>query len=213
MDKERPAGVRSGRKVNQTMELGKQIRKYRTERAWSQDTLSEKVYVSRQTISNWENDKSYPDVKSLVLLSEAFGVTLDQLIKGDVETMREQISHEDKTRFERLSRIFAVLFAAAVLTPIPLVHFLSCAGLVIWLALYGLGMYAAILVEKEKKKWDIQTYREIVAFTEGKTLDEIEKAREEGKRPYQKLLLTVAACAVALVVSAAFVYLLGLVGR
>lgn len=63
------------------MELGKQIRKYRNEQSLSQDGLAEKVYVSRQTISNWENSKSYPDVNSLVLLSEVFGVSLDQLIK------------------------------------------------------------------------------------------------------------------------------------
>lgn len=54
------------------MELGKQIRKYRKEQSLSQDELAEKVYVSRQTISNWENDKSYPDVNSLILLSEVF---------------------------------------------------------------------------------------------------------------------------------------------
>ena len=48
------------------MELGTQIRKYRNERTLSQEALAEKVYVSRQTVSNWENDKSYPDVNSLV---------------------------------------------------------------------------------------------------------------------------------------------------
>lgn len=73
------------------MELGKQIKKYRNERSLSQDALAEKIYVSRQTISNWENDKSYPDVNSLVLLSEAFNVSLDQLIKGDVAMMKKQI--------------------------------------------------------------------------------------------------------------------------
>lgn len=195
------------------MELGKQIKKYRAERGWSQDALSEKIYVSRQTISNWENDKSYPDVKSLVLLSEVFDVTLDQLIKGDIEMMKQQINQKDKSRFERLSRLLAVLFAASVLTPIPLAHFLSYIGIGIWLVLYGASMYVAVLVEREKKKWDIQTYREIVAFSEGKTLDEIEKAREEGKRPYQKLLLAVAAGAVTLLAAVGFAYLLGMFGR
>ena len=42
------------------MELGKQIRRYRNERSFSQETLAEKVYVSRQTISNWENGKAIP---------------------------------------------------------------------------------------------------------------------------------------------------------
>lgn len=154
------------------MELGKRIQKYRKERALSQDALAEKVFVSRQTISNWENDKSYPDVKSLVLLSEVFQVSLDQLIKGDVEMLREQINQADKAKFEHLSRIFAGMFMATVLTPIPLAHFLSWAGIGIWIVIFAVAMYLAILVEKEKKKFDIQTYREILAFTEGKSLDE-----------------------------------------
>ena len=58
------------------MELGSQIKKYRNELALSQDALAEKVYVSRQTISNWENGKSYPDVNSLILLSEVFQTLL-----------------------------------------------------------------------------------------------------------------------------------------
>ena len=49
-------------------------------------------------------------------------------------------------------------------------------------------MYWALKVEKLKKKNDIQTYKEIVAFTEGKKLDELHKAVEVGKRPYQNIL-------------------------
>ena len=54
------------------MELGKQIKEYRMEANLSQEELADKVYVSRQTISNWENDKNYPDINSLVLMSEVF---------------------------------------------------------------------------------------------------------------------------------------------
>ena len=71
------------------MELGKQIKKHRQEVQLSQEKLADRVYVSRQTISNWENDKSYPDVNSLVLLSEIFQISLDNLIKGDIEVMQD----------------------------------------------------------------------------------------------------------------------------
>ena len=54
------------------MEIGKQIKKYRTEMKLSQEELAEKIFVSRQTISNWENNKNYPDVKRLLLLSSLF---------------------------------------------------------------------------------------------------------------------------------------------
>ena len=194
------------------MELGTQIRKYRNERTLSQEALAEQVFVSRQTVSNWENDKSYPDVKSLMLLSEVFEVSLDQLIKGDVEIMKEQIEQIDQTdqkRFGRLSNIFTILFLAVLITPVPLVHFLSYAGLAIWIVILGAGSYAAMLVEREKKRFDMQTYREIIAFTEGKSLSEIEKAREEGKRPYQKVLLAVASGVAGVIVTMFFLWLLG----
>ena len=73
------------------MELSKQIKKYRTEANLSQEELADKIYVSRQTISNWENEKNYPDIKSLVLMSEVFQVSLDNLIKGDLERMKKEI--------------------------------------------------------------------------------------------------------------------------
>lgn len=193
------------------MELGERIKKYRNEKALSQDALSEKIYVSRQTISNWENGKSYPDVNNLVLLSEVFDVSLDQLIKGDVEIMKEEIeiSKEDQKKFEQLSNVFAVLFFVAMITPIPLAHYLSNWGIAIWLVILAAALYLAIRVEKEKKKLDIQSYREIVAFTDGRTLDEIEKAREEAKRPYQKILLALASAVITLCVCLLLARILG----
>ena len=190
------------------MELGNQIKRYRNEGNLSQEALAEKVYVSRQTVSNWENDKSYPDVKSLLLLSEVSHTSLDTLIKGDVEIMKQQVKQEDKKEFEKLSAVFAVLFLTAMITPIPLAHFFGFVGIGIWVLLLAAAMYVAILVEKKKRKFDIQTYREILAFTEGKGLDEIARAKEEGKRPYQKILLAMAAGVVALLIAIAFAVIL-----
>lgn len=190
------------------MELGKQIRKYRKEQSLSQDELAEKVYVSRQTISNWENDKSYPDVNSLILLSEVFHTSIDNLIKGDVEVMKEQVKNEDRKEFEKISRIFSVLFLAMMITPIPLIHYLKYAGIAIWALLAVITLYFSFIVEKKKKQFDIQTYREIIAFMEGEKLDEIAKAREEGKTPYQKILLSVGAAVVTLVLAIIFTILL-----
>lgn len=183
------------------MELGKQIKKYRGELGLSQEVLAEKVYVSRQTISNWENDKNYPDINSLLRLSEVFQVSIDILIKGDMETMKEQIKEEDRHQFEVDSNIFTVLFFAALLTPVPLTHYLGKAGIGIWAVLAGAAFWYAGKVEKHKKAFDIQTYKEIIAFTEGRGLDEITKAREEGKRPYQKFFLALLSAFITLVIS------------
>lgn len=189
------------------MELGKQIKKYRNEFSLSQDALAEKIYVSRQTISNWENEKSYPDVNSLVLLSEVFGTSVDNLIKGDVELMKEQVKKKDRIEFERLGQVFGIMFLLAVISPIPLAHFLGYFGIGLWVVLMTVTFYFAILVERKKKQFDIQTYREIIAFTEGRGLDEISKAREEGKRPYQKVLLAFGAGIIALIAALGFAML------
>lgn len=185
------------------MEIGKQIKKYRTEANLSQEELADKIFVSRQTISNWENDKNYPDIKSLVLMSEVFRVSLDNLIKGDLERMKKEIDTQEYAKFQKDSTIFTILFIALLIVPVPFVMLWKWFGMALYLCLFGIGRYFAVRIEKYKKKYDIQTYKEIVAFIDGKSLDEIEKAREKGKRPYQKAFL--AAGSAVLVVLIAFI--------
>ena len=174
----------------------------------SQEKLAEKIYVTRQTISNWENDKSYPDIHSLLLLSSTFHTSLDQLIKGDVMTMKEEINQETLKKFNRDSRIFTVLLILTVIVAVPLIAFLGNYGFIAFGILFIITMYYALRVEKFKKENDIRTYKEIVAFTEGKRLDEIEKAQEKGKRPYQQLFLALLSAIIGFVVSMFFVWLL-----
>ena len=182
------------------MNLGSQIKRYRNELHLSQEELAEKIFVSRQSVSNWENDKTYPDIKSLLLLSELFSVSLDTLIKGDLEIMKKEIDAQELAVFQKDSIIFSILFAVMVIATAPLILLLEWLGIVLFAILFGITMYYALRVEKHKKKYDIQTYREITAFMEGKTLDELEKAREAGKRPYQKVLLVIASAVLGLIV-------------
>ena len=111
-----------------------------------------------------QNDKSYPDINSLVLLSQVLDVTIDQLIKEDIEMMEEQINQDDIRKFGYLSNIFAVMMLITIITPIPLVHYLSYLGLGIWLLIFAATFYISILAEKEKKRLNIQTYKEILSF-------------------------------------------------
>jgi len=182
------------------MEIGKQIRKFRTERKLSQDELADQVFVTRQTISNWENDRNYPDIRSLVLLSNVFGVSLDILVKGDLEQMKDEIRTEDIRKFRRDSRIYTIFLVGMILLPMPLLRYLKELGIVIWLLWSGVGMWWAWRIEKYKKAHDIHTYKEIVAFMEGKRLDELEKNQEIGKRPYQIAALVVLTGMVGLMV-------------
>ena len=191
------------------MELGNQIKKYRMDFNWSQDELADKVFVTRQTVSNWENDKNYPDIKSLLLLSSVFGISLDTLVKGDLEEMKEQVKEADIKQLNHDSAIYAVLLLAAIILPIPLAHFLGFVGIGIWAVLMVVTLYYAIRIEKQKKKFDIQTYKEIIAFSEGKRLDEMEKNREIGKRPYQTVLLAIGSGVVTAAIAALMIWWLG----
>lgn len=191
------------------MEIGKQIKKYRTENKFSQEELSEKIFVSRQTISNWENNKNYPDVKSLLLLSSLFNVSLDTLIKGDLEEMKEQIKKEDIDQFKRDSNIFTILFILTMTSVVPLMKFIGKKyGFIIWSIIFIASMYYSMKVEKHKKNNNIQTYREIVTFMDGKNLDEVQKHQEYGKRPYQKCALVIGFALLTLVITIVMAYIL-----
>ncbi len=184
------------------MEISTQIKKYRNAMELSQEDLAEKIYVTRQTISNWENEKSYPDIHSLLLLSSLFNVSLDQLIKGDVEIMKKEINKAEVAEFNWFSKIFSVLFIISIIVFVPLLVFLRIYGAVIWAILYLITLGFGVKVEKLKKKNDLHTYKEIVAFSEGKYLDEIQEQREIGKRPYQAILKPLMGAAVGIIIVA-----------
>ena len=182
------------------MELGKQIKMHRQEAELSQEELANRVYVSRQTILNWENDKSYPDVNSLVLLSEIFQISLDKLIKGDIGVMKEVIQKEEIEKMKRYGRIYTIMLIVTVVSAVPLFMWLGVWAFIPWGIIWAISMYFALKIEKVKKDNDVQSYKEIVAFSEGKLLDDIQKQREIGKRPYQKILLVIGSMLITLAV-------------
>ncbi len=178
------------------MEIGKQIKRYRNENNFSQEELAEKVYVSRQTISNWENDKNYPDIKSLLLLSSVFEVSLDTLVKGDLEDMREKIKTsevkpEDYEKFRKDTKVFYLLTIYTLFFTFPILISFENFGEIIAIGMWALTFYYSIRVEKMKKTFDIKTYKEILAFYEGVTLCEVDKLKEEGKSKYQKFIIVI----------------------
>ena len=182
------------------MEIGNQIRKYRTSLNLSQDELADRIYVTRQTISNWENNRNYPDIRSLVLLSNVFGVSLDILVKGDLKQMKDEIKKEDIRRFQRDSHIYTVFLVGLMVLPMPLMRYLKELGIVIWLLWCGVSIWWSWRIEKYMKTQDIHTYKEIVAFMNGKRLDELEKNQEIGKRPYQRGMIVLMTVAIAVIV-------------
>lgn len=182
------------------MELGTRIREHRDALGLNQDELAEKMFVSRQTISNWENDKTYPDVQSLLLLSNLFGVSLDQLVKGDIVLMKEIVNEQEIKKLDHYGKILTAHFAIMIImiiSAVPLAEWIGFYALIPFCLIWVVTMYWALKVEKIKKENDIQTYKEIVAFSNGQKLDEINKQREIGKRPYQKIMFALASAVIA----------------
>ena len=71
------------------MQLGQMIAKIRKEQGMTQETFAKKFDVTRQTVSNWENEKSYPDLHTLIKISDEFNLSLDVLLKGDTTMVKD----------------------------------------------------------------------------------------------------------------------------
>ncbi len=136
------------------------------------------------------------------MLSELFEISVDELIKGDVTAMKKEISEQERAEFQRYGTYFTSLYVMTLVLPMLLSKLLGWIGWGIWAVIVAAAFYYGFRVDRHKKKHDIQTYKEILAFTEGKTLSEIEQAREYGKRPYQKILFIAGSALLTFVVTA-----------
>ena len=95
------------------MNIGSKIKKSRTEAKITQEQAAEALGTSRQTISNWENEKSYPDIASVLKMSDLYGVSLDFLLKGEVP-MKDYLDYiEESTNVvkskDKLSKLILIL--------------------------------------------------------------------------------------------------------
>ena len=100
------------------MEIGKKLKNARMKSGFTQENVAEKINVSRQTISNWENEKSYPDIINVIELSNLYSISLDDLLKGD----REMMEHlEECTNVVRSTRKLIGAIILNVITVILLI--------------------------------------------------------------------------------------------
>lgn len=160
------------------MELSKQIKKYRTEQKLSQEELAEKIHVTRHTISNWERDKNIPDLNSLILLSEIFNTSLDNLVKGDVETMKKQLSNKSFNNWAWTMGITSILTAISIG---PSLHYLGNLGYIIVVSLAVISIYSSFKVEKYKKQNHLFTYKQILDYINGKPIRRIKTDKTKHK--------------------------------
>lgn len=178
------------------MNLSNQIKNLRKAKGFSQEELAERIYVSRQTISNWETGRSYPDVQSLLLLSVLFEVSLDDLVKGDIEMMKNTV---EVNKMNVITWLMLVTLALGLLILLPCYHLFGYIGLVAPGVLLVIGLVASIVIEQIKKKNNVQTYSEILAFIEGEPLDEEKATQERSRLSRNRVLMALASAAIGVV--------------
>lgn len=100
------------------MNIGKRLKDARIESGYTQEQVAEQLDVSRQTISSWENGRTFPDIVSVVSLSDIYDVSLDVLIKGD-EKMLEHLEESTNIVNSNKKLLFAII--ANILTAIAMI--------------------------------------------------------------------------------------------
>lgn len=139
------------------MNIGKEISNIRKGQKLTQEEFGRLFHVTRQTVSNWENEKSYPDLQILIDISDRFEISLDTLLKGDpkmVKTIdRERIlgtiKHErsvmDSFTGAGTGLVVSCLFSAASATRTIVI--------VAGLAMIGIGWYMKARLDKKVLKY------------------------------------------------------------
>jgi len=171
------------------LEIGIQIKQRRTAAGLSQEELAQAIFVTRQTLSNWETGKTYPDINSLLRLSTVFRISLDELVKGDIQAMEEEIKREDIEQVRRANRNLWLLLGMTGVGSVLAVVWQNALTVAVTFALVATVLFYALWLERLQRRHNIYTYRTLQAFLAGKRLDELEEAVERGKLESQKTIL------------------------
>ncbi|MCT4458187.1 XRE family transcriptional regulator [Lactiplantibacillus paraplantarum] len=170
------------------MDIGKRIREYRKIYNLSQEQLADKIFVSRQTVSNWENNKTYPDIQIIVSLSILFNVSLDELIREDLEEMKMKISNNKATKRANIYSLIMICSTILASLSIGLVVALPESKF-IWIVpvtLFLPALWSSFVLEKFKRNNDLKTYKEILAFSQNKDVEVLRKKRDARRTRIEK---------------------------
>lgn len=186
----------------ETMEIGKRIRAYRKIYNLSQEQLAEKIFVSRQTVSNWENNKTYPDIQIIVSLSILFNVSLDELIREDLEEMKMKISNNKANK--RADVYSLIMICSTILASLSIGLVLALPeSKFIWIVpvtLFLPALWSSFVLEKFKRNNDLKTYKEILAFSQNKDLEVLRKKRDPRRIRIEKGIIILAYAGLTLLI-------------
>lgn len=116
------------------MEVGQRLKARRNELELTQDFVATELGITRQTMSNWENGRSYPDIERIIRLSEIYGLSLDELLKGD----QEMVKHlQENTVVNHFLKIFIGMLSVNGLLMLLLLILPSMSELFLWI-IFGL---------------------------------------------------------------------------
>lgn len=104
------------------MIIGEQLRVARQQHQLSQEQIAEMLGVSRQTISNWETSRSYPDIERVMRLAEIYHLSLDELLRGDQQMVKTWMA---ETNVMRAGKWLGLLLALNVVLAIALIFFVQ----------------------------------------------------------------------------------------
>lgn len=146
------------------MDIGQKLRTARLSCDLTQEFVAEKIGVSRQTISNWETNKTYPDIVSVIALSDLYSVSLDSLLKEDkkmVEYLEKSTNVvRSKLKFSKLLTVLSYLtiWAVAVIVfwSVSEVDAAAYSIFVMWLFLPVASVTASAFISantETDKKW------------------------------------------------------------
>ncbi len=91
------------------MILADKIIQLRKKNGWSQEELAEQMNVSRQAVCKWEGAQSIPDINKLIQLSKLFNVSLDYLLKDEVEEFEYNTFSSESNRLP-MSRVLNISY-------------------------------------------------------------------------------------------------------
>jgi len=95
------------------MQLGAQLKNARQKLGVTQEIVAAELHVSRQTISSWENERSYPDIASLIALSDYYQLSLDELLKED-NGMADDLARKERA-LKEAQRIWLMSYVVNLL--------------------------------------------------------------------------------------------------
>lgn len=151
------------------MEIGKKIKQKRTELGITQEVLAERVNVARSTISNWEIGRNYPDIQTIVLLSDELDISLDELLKEDKAVVKK-IANDTKAR--KKNKVLITILSATVVTLVILFVWVASGRPGGLKMISELDEIELVSLEKESDKYvltvkpvELPAYRRLSAFS------------------------------------------------